>query len=165
MTELLPLNTSHLPVRLTVDDYLLLDRAGAFADYAKTELIEGEILYVNAQHRPHARIKSRFFRVLSERLDAIGGMEAIVEGAIGIPPHSSPEPDIVVTDDPEGAGLIPLESVRLVIEVSDTTINFDTVRKLELYARFGIADIGWSTSTPGWFSSIWRPTGAPIASG
>jgi hypothetical protein len=44
MAELLPLNNSHLPVRLTLDDYLLLDGAGAFADYVKTELIDGEIL-------------------------------------------------------------------------------------------------------------------------
>lgn len=102
MAELLPFNNSHLPVRLTLDDYLLLDGAGALADYAKTELIDGEILHMNARHRPHARIKSRLFRLLSDRLDKIGGLEAIVGGSIGIPPHNSPGPDIVVTDDPEG---------------------------------------------------------------
>lgn len=141
MTELLPLNTSHLPVRLTLDDYLLLDRSGAFEEYAKTELIEGEILFANAQHRPHARIKSRLHLIVAAALaDLPERMEALIEGSIGIPPLSSPEPDILVTTEPEGTGLVPLESVRLVIEVSDTTIDFDTRRKLELYARFGIPE-------------------------
>lgn len=140
MTELLPLNNSHLPMRLTVDAYLLLDESGLFAEYAKTELIDGEILYMNAQHRPHARIKSRLFRAICDQLDEIGGLEAIVEGSIGIPPYNSPEPDIVVTNDPEGTGLIPIDSVKLVVEVSDATLNFDVRQKLSLYARFGIAE-------------------------
>lgn len=42
MTEQLPLNTSPLRVKLRIEDYLLLDRAGAFDAYAKTELIEGK---------------------------------------------------------------------------------------------------------------------------
>lgn len=136
MTELLPLNISHLPVRLTLDDYLLLDEHGAFADYRKTELIEGEIFFMNAQHRPHAVVKSRLFRLLADALDAHGeNWEAIVEGSIAIPPHNSPEPDIVVTDAPDGTGLVPLDSVKLVIEVADATLSFDLRRKLPMYAR------------------------------
>ena len=74
-------------------------------------MIDGAILYSDAEHRLHARIKSRLFRLLSDRLDDIGGLEAIVEGAIGIPPLNAPEPDIVVTDDPEGTGPVRLGSV------------------------------------------------------
>ena len=73
-------------------------------------MIDGEILYSDAQHRLHARIRSRRFRLLSDRLDDIGGLEAIVEGAIGTP-LNAPEPDIVVNDDPEGTGPVRLGSV------------------------------------------------------
>lgn len=136
MTEVLPLNTAQMPVKLRIADYLLLDESGAFADYRKTELIDGEIYYMNAQHRPHARVKSRLFRLIAAALDELGGrLEAIVEGSVAIPPNSSPEPDIVVTSEPEGKGLIPLASVRLIVEVSDTTIAFDSERKAALYAR------------------------------
>ena len=43
MTEILPLNTAPLPLKLRVEDYLALDASGAFAAYAKTELLDGEI--------------------------------------------------------------------------------------------------------------------------
>ena len=141
MTELLPLNNAHLPVRLRLEDYLQLDDSGAFAAYRKTELIEGEIFFMNAQHRPHAVVKSRLFRLLADALDAQDlGWEAIVEGSVAVPPHNVPEPDIVVTTDPDGKGLVPLESVKLIVEVSDATLTFDTKRKLPMYARNGIAE-------------------------
>jgi Uma2 family endonuclease len=141
MTELLPLNNSHLPVKLRLEDYLRLDAAGAFEEYRKTELIEGEIFFMNAQHRPHAVIKSRLFRLLADALDGHGrGWEAVVEGSIAIPPHNSPEPDIVVTSEPDGKGLIPLDSVKLIIEVSDATLAFDLQRKLAIYARNGVPE-------------------------
>ena len=141
MTELLPLNNSHLPIKLTLDDYLLLDEAGAFGAYRKTELIDGELYYMNAQHRPHAVIKSRLFRLLADALDSIGvGWEAVVEGSIAVPPRNSPEPDIVVTSAPDGAGLVPLDTVKLVIEVSDATLAFDMKRKMVMYALNGVAE-------------------------
>lgn len=160
MTELLPLNNAHLPVRLRLEDYLRLDDAGAFADYRKTELIDGEIFFMNAQHRPHAAIKSRLFRQLANALDAHGkGWEAIVEGSIAIPPHNSPEPDIVVTSDPDGKGLIPLESVKLIVEVSDATLAFDMKRKLPMYARNGVPEY-WVVDVEGRvIHQMWAPDG------
>jgi Uma2 family endonuclease len=141
MTELLPLNNSHLPVKLRLEDYLRLDEAGAFEEYRKTELIEGEIFFMNAQHRPHAVVKSRLHVRIAAALAALGqGWEAVVEGSIAIPPHNSPEPDIVVTSEPDGKGLIPLDSVKLIIEVSDATLSFDMKRKLAMYARNGIPE-------------------------
>ena len=55
MTEMVPLTNVPLPVKLRAEDYLLLDEAGAFMAYRKTELLDGEVVYMNAQHRPHAR--------------------------------------------------------------------------------------------------------------
>lgn len=73
MTEQRPLNIAPLPVKLRVADYLLLDRSGALDAYAKTELIDGEILYMNAQHRPHAYLKSELSYRLRRATDALGG--------------------------------------------------------------------------------------------
>jgi Uma2 family endonuclease len=160
MTELLPLNNTPLPVRLRLEDYLMLDDAGAFSDYRKTELIEGEIFFMNAQHRPHARIKSKLFRAIADVLDTRGnGWEAIVEGSIAMPPYSSPEPDIVVTSAPEGKGLIPLDSVKLVIEVSDATLAFDTTRKAALYAGAGIPEYWIVDINARAVRQMWSPDG------
>ena len=141
MNEMVPLTTVPLPVKLRVEDYLMLDAAGAFDAYGKTELLDGEIVYMNSQHRPHARIKSRLFRLIADVLDTLpGDMEALVEGSVSMPPYNVPEPDIAITAEPEGEGLIPLASLALVIEVADTTLRNDLGRKRQIYAREGIAE-------------------------
>ena len=141
--------------KLTVEDYLVLDDRGAFERYGKTELIAGEIYYMNSQHRPHARMKSRLFVELAKALAAFPGLEAIVEGSISIPPYNVPEPDIVVTDQPDGEGLIPLASVKLVIEVADTTIRNDLTRKAKLYAAAGVPEYWVIDLNAGTLHQMW----------
>ncbi|MBX9859735.1 MAG: Uma2 family endonuclease [Sphingomonas sp.] len=164
MTEVLPLNTTPLPVKLRIEDYLLLDRSGAFDAYAKTELIDGEIFYMNAQHRPHARIKSQLFLAISAALRASQSpFEALVEASIAIPDRGVPEPDIVLTSEPEGEGLIPLGTVALVIEVADTTLTNDLGVKARLYARAGIPEC-WVADVEGQIiHQLWAPEGGTYA--
>ncbi len=164
MTELALLSTTPLPVKLRIEDYLLLDRSGAFDAYAKTELIDGEILYMNAQHRPHALIKMNLYDAISAALRAAcSPLRALVEASIAMPDHSVPEPDIVLTSEPEGEGLIPLHSVALVVEVADTTLANDLGRKAALYAAAGVpeywvADIGGKV-----IHQLWAPEGGTYA--
>jgi Uma2 family endonuclease len=158
MTELLPLNTSPLPVKLRVEDYLLLDNSGAFDAYRKTELIEGDVYFMNAQHRPHARIKSRLHLLLAGALSQTEmAIEAVVEGSVAIPPTSAPEPDIVLTVEAEGEGLIPLGSVRLIVEVSDATLSFDLGEKQRLYATAGVPEYWVTDVTAGAIHLMWNP--------
>lgn len=164
MTEVLPRNTTPLPVKLRIKDYLLLDRSGAFDAYAKTELIDGEIFYMTAQHRPHARVKSLLFLAISEALRAAQSpLEALVEASIAIPDRSVPEPDIVLTSEPGGEGLIPLASVALVVEVADTTLANDLGVKAQLYARAGIREY-WVADVAGKvIYQMWAPEGGAYA--
>lgn len=159
MTEVLPLNTSPLPVRLRIEDYLLLDASGAFEPYAKTELIDGEILFMNAQHRPHARTKMDLYDAIRDALRASASpLRAFVEASIAIPDHSAPEPDIVLTREPGGDGLIPASSVALVIEVADTTMASDSGRKALLYARAGIPEYWIADVNAEMLQQMWMPT-------
>ena len=152
-----------MTIRTRVEDYLALDAAGAFDAYGKTELLDGEIVHVNAQHRPHARIKSRLFRLLADALDRIDDrLEALVEGSIGMPPHNVPEPDIAITTEPEGDGLIPLASLALVIEVADTTLRNDLDRKRKIYAREGVPEY-WVVDVKDGIHQMAHPKGAGFA--
>ena len=161
---MLPLNTAPLPVKLRIEDYLLLDRSGAFDGYAKTELIEGQIFYMNAQHRPHARLKSQLFIAISAALKLAGlPLEAMVEASISIPDHGVPEPDIVLTSEPDGEGLIPLASVALVIEVADTTLGTDVGRKASLYATAGIPEYWVADVEAKVIHQMWAPEGEAYA--
>lgn len=159
MTEHVPITNVPTRVKLRVEDYLSLDRDGAFEGYGKTELIDGEVTYMNAQHRPHARIKSRLYMALSAAL--VGRperLEALVEGSIAIPPHNVPEPDITITSEPDGHGLIPLGSVRLTIEVADTTLSADLTRKASVYAAHGVPEY-WVVDVNGsMIHQMWGPT-------
>ncbi|WP_033919864.1 Uma2 family endonuclease [Sphingomonas sp. 37zxx] len=147
MTEYRPLNTTPEAVRLRIEDYLVLDQTGAFEGYAKTELIAGEIWFANAQHRPHALTKMRLYDAVRDALSVLGStLCPIVEASIAFPPSDAPEPDIIVTSEPLGEGLIPGTSVHLVIEVADTTLQTDLGSKADLYARnavpeYWVADI------------------------
>ena len=115
-------------VRLSVDDFLLLNDSGAFAHYTKTELIDGDIYGMNAQHSRHARAKSRLHLSLALRLREIGSdLEAIVEVTVRAAGDSAPEPDIVLTRF-GGDREVPADTVALVVEVADTTLATDLGR-------------------------------------
>ena len=164
MTEMVPLTTVPLPVKLRVEDYLLLDGSGAFDGYGKTELLDGEVVYMNAQHRPHARVKSRLHVILANALLELDGpFEALVEGSVAMPPYNVPEPDIAITAEPEGEGLIPLASLALVIEVADTTLGNDLNRKRKIYAREGVAEYWVVDVRHGVIHQMWSPTGEAYA--
>lgn len=127
-------------VRLRVEDFLLLDQSGAFAEFTKTELIDGEIYVVNAQHSRHARIKTLLAAELLFALRELGSdLEAWTEPSTRVSDYSLPEPDIVLTRW-RGAGVVPLESVALVVEVADTTLSIDLGRKQRIYAQAKIAE-------------------------
>ncbi len=77
----------HRPLKLRVEDFLALNDSGAFAGYGKTELLQGEIVYMNAQHRPHARAKASLSRALDEALAGIQSqLTVLTEVTVSVPP-------------------------------------------------------------------------------
>jgi len=164
MTELLPLNTSPLPVKLRVEDYLLLDESGAFDAYRKTELIEGDVYFMNAQHRPHALAKAELYDALRDALRSKGSpLRPLTEASIALSAHDAPEPDIVLTSEPSGEGLIPGESVALVVEISDTTLSGDLKRKAMIYARAGVPEYWVADVKAKVLHQMWAPEGDAYA--
>lgn len=126
--------------RLTVDEFLLLDRAGAFGD-RRTELFEGEVYYMSPKHRPHARTVTELVVALAQALKASGsGLSVLTDISVRLSDHDVPEPDIAITDAPEGDGILPLEAVRLLIEVADSTLAQDMGLKAALYAGAGVPE-------------------------
>lgn len=164
MTEVLPLNVVPLPVRLRAADYMLLDETGAFQPYGKTELLDGEIVYMNAQHRPHGRVKMALYRALSEGLRAIGSAYSVaVEVSIALSEHDAPEPDLTLTSEPDGDGFIPARSVGLIVEIADATLRSDMTRKAVIYARAGIPEY-WVADVNGRvIHQMWHPLAGAYA--
>ena len=164
MTKMSSLVTAPQRVKLRIDDYVRLDAAGAFDTYGKTELLDGEVVFMNAQYRPHARIKSRLYLLMSRGLtDIDSALEALVEGSVAMPPHNVTEPDIAVTAEPEGDGLIPLASLAMVVEVADSTLDNDLGRKLAIYAAASVPEY-WVVDVQGEvIHQMWKPEGEAYA--
>ena len=132
--------TSPQKARLRVEDFLLLNDGGAFDGYSKTELIDGEIYFMNAQHSRHARIKTELAIAIALRLRELGSdLAPLVEASTRINADTLPEPDIVVTSY-KGPDVVPLDTVALLIEVADTTLDTDLGRKADLYASAGVPE-------------------------
>jgi Uma2 family endonuclease len=150
-------------VRLRVDDFLLLNEHGAFADYSKTELLEGEIYFMNAQHSRHARIKTELAVELTFALREMGSeLRPIVEASTRVSDYSLPEPDIVVTSY-KGPHVVPLETVALLIEVSDTTLKIDLGAKQRIYAAAGVPEYWVIDAVGGKLHQMWSPQGEGYA--
>lgn len=132
--------TDSKPFRFTVDQFVTLCDTDLFDDYAKSELIDGEIVVMAAQHPRHARVKTRLAIRLCNALEELGSpLEPQVEASVRMSDGSLPEPDIILTSF-RGAGVIPVQTVLLVIEVSDTTLETDLGRKADLYATSGVPE-------------------------
>lgn len=149
------------PVRLTIEDFLCLADAGAFRRYAKTELIDGQIVAMNAQYSSHARMKSLLLRRLGDAVDrALPGYEVWSEVSIAIPPDRLPEPDLVITNFvPQTRAPVPVGTVALLVEVSDTTLSYDLGTKLPLYASAGVPEYWVIDLETRFVHRMWEPAG------
>jgi Uma2 family endonuclease len=164
MTELVPIDTKRHRAKLTADDFELLDQHGAFRDYRKTELIDGDIYVVNAQHRPHGMVKMRLYDAFRDALSReASAYTPVCEITLALSPTDRPEPDVMLTSEPDGDGFVPVASVPLVIEVSDTTLADDLDHKLRRYAAGGIPEY-WVADVNGRvIRQMWAPTGDTYA--
>jgi Uma2 family endonuclease len=118
-----------------------LERAGII-DPHRYELIHGELVSKTGKNLPH--INALF--LLCEWLESVFGKRYVLpEGALELTsrgdPASEPEPDAMVLTRPLPLCSKPVPSeVRLLVEVSDTTLPFDRDVKAALYADAGVTE-------------------------
>ncbi len=123
----------------TVAEILRMQDAGIISEDESFELIEGEIVPLQAKTHVHELIKSaltlRVARALPDNL-WFG-----VETTIYLSPNTFVEPDLVVY--PRG---LKLEAVKgadilLAVEVALTSLAYDRGLKASLYARHGVNEL------------------------
>ena len=126
------------PVRWTRDEYFRMCEAGFFND-RRVELIGGEIVEMAAQYDLHLAGVD----LTASALQAAFGPGFWVrrQGTLDLSPLGVPDPDVAVTvGGPSGARRTVPTSALLVVEVSDSSLNFDRNAKASLYAAGGVAD-------------------------
>ena len=143
--------------RLRVADYLTLAEAGAFRGL-QTELVEGDVIVMSPEFRPHWYIKSELSHRLWLALKEIDSDLFVGdEGSVALSDHDMPRPDIIVTSAPKGEGAIPVASIALLVEVSDSTLKTDLSVKAAAYAREGVPEY-WVVDVNGRaIHQMWSP--------
>ena len=132
-----------------VDEYHKMSEAGILSEDDRVELIEGEIIKMSPIGSRHAACVKRLNALLNRRV----GQAAIisVQDPIRLDDYSEPEPDIALLkfrDDFYSQSLPTADDVLLIIEVADTSVEYDRSVKLPLYARAGIPEV-WLADLPG----------------
>lgn len=134
--------------RFTVSDYHRMAETGILEPRARVELIEGEIVDILPIGPFHSGSGYRLIRHFS-RL-AAGRWLVASQGPLRIDKHNEPEPDLMLlrpaADDYTQNHPTP-EDVFLLIEIADSSLDFDRKTKLPLYARAGIAEV-WILNLP-----------------
>ena len=125
----------------TVDEVLAMDRAGIFHPEERIELLDGEIIVMPPIGEPHAdgttRLGSDLTYLLYERA------WVRVQNSVRLDDYGLPEPDIAIVrmrDDYHREHPSPAD-VLLLIEVADTSLEFDREVKLPRYAAAGIPEV------------------------
>ena len=123
----------------TVDDYHAMTQAGILSEDDRVELIEGEIVVMSPVGSRHAACVDILAELLIRAVDDRTAVR--VQSPIGLGESTEPQPDVCVLlrrEDAYSEKLPQPEDVLLVIEVSDTSLDFDRRVKARLYARHGI---------------------------
>jgi Uma2 family endonuclease len=145
------------PVRLKTfsnAEFERMARSGGFGD-ARVELRRGMIAEMSPQYVPHANVKMKLLAALAEAVRAAAlPWEVWSEVSVTFGDGFEPLPDIVVWDPSLAPGdldgPIPASAVKLIIEVSDTTLADDLGDKLEDYAKGGLPEY-WVADVKGRF--------------
>ena len=128
--------------RLTVEDYYRMGETGILQPDERVELIEGEIIDMAPPGSLHAGTVKQLGHL---RRQAVGDKATIqVQDPISLDRYSEPQPDLALlrphADFYKSAHPRPGD-VLLIIEVADTSLQYDRDIKVSLYARHGIPEV------------------------
>jgi Uma2 family endonuclease len=127
--------------RFTVEDYHWLTEKGFFAEDDRVELIRGQVVQMAAKGTAHETCGRRLLRELTKQIGDRATLQS--QSPISLPMNSEPEPDFAIVKNREDDYLLshPLPAdVLLIIEISDSSLDYDRETKLPLYAEAGIYD-------------------------
>jgi Uma2 family endonuclease len=124
--------------RLTVAQYHAMAEAGILGENDPVELLEGWLVKKMTKHRPHSRSTLRTRRALERLLS--GGWYVDTQEPITTL-DSEPEPDVVVIrgEEQDYPDRHPEPNdVGILVEVADSSLQYDRGTKKRIYARAGI---------------------------
>lgn len=158
-----PMSVQLLKRKFTVDQYHRMAETGIFASSDRLELIQGEIIEMSPIGSRHAAWVRRLTQLFSEKLGQRASVS--VQNPISLGDNQSePQPDITIlaprsdfylTAHPQP------QDILLLVEVADTSADYDREVKIPLYAAAGITEV-WLLDVG---AEIWQVYRQPTAAG
>ena len=149
--------------RFTVDEYLALGAAGILAKEERVELLDGEIICmapIGNRHRNSVNWSADLMREAIEHRAMVQ-----VQAPIQLDDFTMPEPDIAVIRRRSINDLAPVlpSDVYLLVEVADSSLEFDLGEKLARYAAADIPEVWIANLRTGELVVNTQPEGADYA--
>lgn len=135
--------TSQAPRRtFDVHEYHRMSEAGILTEDDRIELIEGELTEMSPIGSRHAACVMRLTKLLER---AVGERYIInIQNPVRLDDLSEPEPDVAVLryrEDFYAESHPAPQDALLLIEISDTSLDYDRTVKLPLYAKHEIPEV------------------------
>ena len=127
--------------RFTVHEYYQMAEAGILTEDDRVELIEGEIVEMSAIGSRHAGCVARVNELFVVTFRDAAQVHC--QNPIRLSEHTEPVPDLALLrrrPDFYTTGHPGPDDVLLVVEVADTSLQYDRAVKLPLYAGSGIPE-------------------------
>lgn len=128
--------------QFTVEDYHRMRDAGIFAEDDRVELLDGEVLLMSPIGPLHAAIVKRINTLLGQ--SPLGQYIVSIQDPIQLSDVSEPQPDIAILQyrsDYYGTAHPQPGDIMLLMEVSDTSLEYDLENKLPRYAESEIMEV------------------------
>ena len=145
--------------RFTVAEYYTMADVGILDENDRIELLDGDLIVMPPIGDWHAASVDRFTNLLPPRLQ--GRAIVRVQNPTRLNDNSEPQPDIMLLrwrDDFYQGGHPGPADVLLLIEVSDTSVDYDRSAKLSEYARAGIPEVWIATRQDSRIEAYTEPT-------
>lgn len=122
----------------TVEEYHRMGEAGIFGEDDRVELIGGEVVEMSPIGWRHVWAVNRLTVLLVGW--SAGRYVTSVQNPVILSLRGEPQPDLVLMGAQPVGRLPGPEDVLLIIEVADTSLEYDRETKLPLYASAGIPE-------------------------
>ena len=142
--------------RFSVADYYRMAETGVLKPDARVELLDGRIIDMFPIGPFHGGSVNRLIRFFTK--PSSGRWLVSAQNPVHLGEYSEPQPDLMLlksaADDYTSRHPRP-EDVFLLIEVADTSLDFDRQEKLPAYGRAGISEV-WILNLPSKTLEIYR---------
>lgn len=128
--------------QFTVDEYTRMRETGILTEDDRVELLDGEIYEMSPVGPLHVALVNKLNKLLGKQVGERGIIS--IQNPIRISVYGEPQPDIAILQpraDFYTEALATPDDILLLIEVADTTLEYDREHKLPLYAQAHIREV------------------------